>query len=103
MIVAGTASRSSRLPATVLAIKKEKDPTINAINCLSFWLDFIMFIERVASRTAASVYKRLTLATFGRDGGGVFYPEVINVVIGIIGLVLTAIAVGITIGKKNRH
>ena len=27
----------------------------------------------------------------------------INVVIGIIGLVLTAIAVGITIGKKNRH
>ena len=29
--------------------------------------------------------------------------EVINVVIGIIGLVLTAVAVGITIGKKNRH
>ena len=29
--------------------------------------------------------------------------EVINVVIGIIGLVLTAIAVGITTGKKNRH
>jgi len=28
-----------------------------------------------ASKTAASVYKRLTLATFGRDGGGVFYPE----------------------------
>ena len=29
--------------------------------------------------------------------------EVINVAIGIIGLALTAIAVGIAIGKKNRH